>query len=425
MRIVIDNGSYDMLNWGDIAMLQVAIRRLAALWPQCRITVPTFAPERLAKLCPQVHPLPVSGRWRWYGYRKVLARLGRLVRRPGVSRLAALDVRIWRRGPHLPRALAALTGVRITADESDRLRRFLDAIYAADVVVASGGGYIMDKFAGHAAAVLDTLELGADLGKPTAMFSQGLGPVEDMRLRAAAGRVLSKVDLIALREAREGPLLLRLLGVPSDRMAVTGDDSVQTAYEQRREALGEGIGVNLRMAWYSAVDEAMLEKVGSALQRQSQRYGAPLLAVPISVDPRESDVDTVSRLIGQPQPIRWAAGGPEDVIRQVGRCRMVVTGSYHGAVFALSQGISAVCLTRSRYYADKFLGLADQFGAGCHVVCMQGGNWPGRLIRAMDQAWQEAPRIRSALLKAAVRQIQASRRAYERFYRLAQRRLAG
>lgn len=43
-------------------MLQVAVRRLAALWPGARIDVFTDVPDRLARLCPEASPLPAHGR---------------------------------------------------------------------------------------------------------------------------------------------------------------------------------------------------------------------------------------------------------------------------------------------------------------------------------------------------------------------------
>ena len=58
----------------------------------------------------------------------------------------------------------------------------------------------------------------------------------------------------------------------------------------------------------------------------------------------------------------------DDVLTAIADCRVVVTGSYHAAVFALSMGVPAVGLAASRYYVDKFKGLADQFGPGCEVV---------------------------------------------------------
>jgi polysaccharide pyruvyl transferase WcaK-like protein len=56
---------------------------------------------------------------------------------------------------------------------------------------------------------------------------------------------------------------------------------------------------------------------------------------------------------------------------------VVVAGSYHAAVFALSQGIPVVALVKSPYYVNKMVGLGDQFGAGCEIVRLDEGDVAG------------------------------------------------
>ena len=105
---------------------------------------------------------------------------------------------------------------------------------------------------------------------------------------------------------------------------------------------------------------------------------------------------------------------PADVVRQIGRCRSVVTGSYHAGVFALSQGIPIVAVTKSSYYDQKFAGLADQFGAGCHVVDLRVPGWPERLRSLVVAAHADADATRDQLLDAASHQVEQGRAAYAR-----------
>ena len=70
---------------------------------------------------------------------------------------------------------------------------------------------------------------------------------------------------------------------------------------------------------------------------------------------------------------------PWALARQVGRCRIVVSGAYHVAVFALAQGIPVVGLSSSRYYDDKFEGLAAMFGTGLELVRLDGDDVEDRL----------------------------------------------
>jgi polysaccharide pyruvyl transferase WcaK-like protein len=39
MRILVDQSGYDLLNLGDVAMLQACVGHLGALWPQAEIAV--------------------------------------------------------------------------------------------------------------------------------------------------------------------------------------------------------------------------------------------------------------------------------------------------------------------------------------------------------------------------------------------------
>jgi colanic acid/amylovoran biosynthesis protein len=98
----------------------------------------------------------------------------------------------------------------------------------------------------------------------------------------------------------------------------------------------------------------------------------------------------------------------------VRQCRIVATGSYHGAVFALAQGIPAVCLTNSDYYDQKFRGLRALFGEGCHVVSLRDPGFTNRFSKSLDLAWLGADEDRAQLCAAAAQQVEDGKSAYAR-----------
>lgn len=151
-----------------------------------------------------------------------------------------------------------------------------------------------------------------------------------------------------------------------------------------------------------------------------------MIPVPISGVPGEADAETIRQLLHgyeqQPVDCDEEVDTPLKVIRRIQRCRVVVSGSYHAAVFALAMGIPAIGLAGSAYYEDKFLGLADQFGPGCGVVFLHDPDLPARLACAIDEAWQCAGQIRPQLLAAAARQVELSHAAYRRIYELVESR---
>ena len=64
MRIIVatglNEGEAEYKNMGDVAMLQAAVDRLRALWPEATIEVLTDSPFNLARYCPGAQPLPRS-----------------------------------------------------------------------------------------------------------------------------------------------------------------------------------------------------------------------------------------------------------------------------------------------------------------------------------------------------------------------------
>jgi colanic acid/amylovoran biosynthesis protein len=166
------------------------------------------------------------------------------------------------------------------------------------------------------------------------------------------------------------------------------------------------------------VDERYIDTIGRVVSRFAAAHDAPLAALPIGRGKASDDVRTIERMLAA-AGASSTIGGPlettQAVIERAGRCRIVVTGAYHAAVFALAQGVSTVCLARSNYFREKLLGLAAQFGVGCTVIDLSADDVADQLERAMEYAWESAPSVRQSLLGAASRQIAASRSAYRRF----------
>jgi colanic acid/amylovoran biosynthesis protein len=364
VNVVIEPGSHTGANIGDVAMLAVALERLRRGWPGAAVQVQGVNGASLAAIDAEAQLLDPYGSVAWsYFHSPLLARLALMARgrRPGA------------------------------------VRDYLAAVRAADLVLVSGGGFLNDVFRRHALIVLDTLELAIESGAVTALVGQGLGPIADRHLRRRIAEVLPRVGLITLREGVAGLPLLASIGVPSDRVRVTGDDAIALAYAARTETIGTTLGVNLRVAPYSGLGEDDVERVGRALRE----HGAPLTPIPISAE----DCAPIGRIVGQ------SIGAPRtvaDVLGVLPGCRAVVTGSYHAAVFALSMGIPAVALARSAYYIAKFRGLASQFGSACRVVLTSGPE----LREAIDDAWSSAAEARPELLDAARRQIALGEAAF-------------
>ncbi|SEP49517.1 colanic acid/amylovoran biosynthesis protein [Rhodospirillales bacterium URHD0017] len=408
--ILVEPSDYILRNVGDMAMLGVAIERLARLFPQNQINVLTSDASSLVRFAPGATPLLDVGRAQWLRDNFL----------PGV--LANRLFRELRR--RAPRVIGPLWRYRYRNNENmaSALDRFSWSVSNADLVVVAGMGGITDYFPGYASGVLEVLGLAIHAGRRTVMVGQGMGPLENAGLRARAAAILPKLDLIALREQRTGRPLLTALGVDPARIMVTGDDAIEMAYVIRPKALDVGIGLNVRVSDYSGVDSPILDRIREAVRDASASLGAPIIPVPISHVPGEEDIRSIGNLMASSDfELSLAAGlkTPIAVIRQIQRCRLVVTGSYHAGVFALASGIPVVGLAKSSYYRDKFLGLADMFAVGCETVLLDHQDCSKSLRDAIQRLYASAQAIRPHILSSAKRQIAAGHACYRRIRELA------
>ncbi|QIS03233.1 polysaccharide pyruvyl transferase family protein [Nocardia brasiliensis] len=417
IRVLVDNGEYALRNRGDLAMMAITVRRLREHWPDARIGMLTDQPMVLRALLPEAEPVHAAtgGHWARSGFTSRI--------NPGPVALH------WRAASDAPkeRLRQIRTAARATLHRAGRdTAAVLEpaplpaALTDASLVIAQGGGYLTDVDRYQAHRVLDLLEQAAALGIPTAMIGQGIGPMRDPHLLRRAGAVLPGVDVIALREGRRGPDLLAELGVAPGRILVTGDDAVEFGYALRRAELGTDLGVCLRVADYSRVTPHARSVLAAVLSACATEFGAALAPLIVSEYDSEDRRATLPLLIGarRVRPAVRRSGTATDVAHQVADCRVLVTSTYHLAVFALSQGIPAVALSASRYYDDKFHGLAGMFGTGLRIIRLDDDALEQRLTDAVRELWTTAPALRDRLQDRATEQIAAGRTAMARVFGL-------
>jgi polysaccharide pyruvyl transferase WcaK-like protein len=406
-RILVDQSGYDLLNIGDAAMLRSCVIRLQQLWPEAEIMVICHAPERLASYCPET--ITIGRTWADRPFFHML---------PQRSRLAAEQA--WKMAA--PYFSGRLRSGRVRPGPP---RTAIQAVHAADLVVASGGGYVTDTWWWHAVGVLSLLSLAQRLGKPTAMFGQGIGPIGRGRsgsgfglLRVQARAVLPKLAVLGLREDQIGRELAVSLGVRPEAVTITGDDTLELI-PGGGAADGHALGVSMRVSHYAGIGLADADAVGDVVVQAAEAFRAPIAALPVSRYPVDSDLDALRVLLhperSRAEMVLADLPSPEALVAAAARCRVIVTGSYHAAVFGLAQGVPAVCLTNSGYYDAKFGGLRALFPGACLVVPLDQPDFAGRLRRALDQAWHLPAAARAAAREAAARQRRAGREAYERF----------
>jgi polysaccharide pyruvyl transferase WcaK-like protein len=404
LRILVQGGSYELDNLGDLSMLGTLLERITERVPRARVAIFSRNAEQVRRLSPRLESIPVEEKRHWQ------------IARSGYLRLRE-TFPIFDRGFRLllPRVYESLLQLKA------RQLVNREALRQCDLLLLSGGGYLTDVFPGQAWSALERLEAAVSEGVPFALLGHGIGPLRDPAIMDSAARLLPRAQLISVRERRVALSTLMQLGVAPERIVVTGDDSVEAAYRRRLPNIGSRIGVTLRVADYAGMTAADAKSLRAPLESAARQLETHMLSLPVCIrDSVESasDATVASLLLGdagnRDSQANWIPQTPEQLIDRVALCRVVVAGSYHAAVFALSQGIPAVCLFNCEYYEIKFRGLAAEFGIGCQVLDKAAHDLASSLVESIMRAWANAEVWRPGLLDAAREQIEAGHRAYDR-----------
>jgi polysaccharide pyruvyl transferase WcaK-like protein len=408
--VIVENGDHAHVSRGDGVMLKAALRQLRARWPQATLGVVSSSKTRLRLL----------------GERAALLKEGRpdlwrlpddvLLARTVPTRVLDLWWTATRGRPVGPRmrstARRACSRAGFLREPLGGLRSRLEATRLnPDLTLAAGGGYFCDMDADRALSVLDTLEWAQRRGSVTALVSQGVGPIEDGVLLGRMAEVLPAVDRIFLREGLIGPEILRQIGVAPERFQVAGDDAILLSappldVDQRR-----CIGVSLRSANYLGLDEGSRGWLAQQIAEAARALGAPLKPITACEwgDEDRKPNRAVCAAAWESERDLARSAPPEAFPEAVLNCRVVVTTTYHAAVFALSQGLPAVCIYRTDYQGAKLRGLADLYhGSGITLVEVASSGPRPSLSHAIMSAWYSAedtlPALgpRTAYLRASI-----------------------
>ena len=143
----------------------------------------------------------------------------------------------------------------------------------------------------------------------------------------------------------------------------------------------------------------------------ASRLGAAVVQLPMSVHPHQHDRESMASALGAaPEP----PDSPAAAVERAGRCRVVATGSYHAGLFALAQGVPAVCFSRSPYYDGSSSACARCLAPGARSSARRSRTSRAGVAELVERAYEAGPSWLGRLRAAAQRQEEASRAAYAR-----------
>lgn len=384
MRIILDNGAHTLRNMGDVAMLQTAIKRIRDSHPAAELAVLTTRPDLLPRYCPGTKPLSAASR--------------NAACLPADSEIAA-----WKRAWKCVKGLASPP----KADPAE----FLGEFAQADAVLVAGGGFLNDLNPLQTQATLRMVLQARKHGKLAGLFGQGLGPLTNGGFINLLKEALQTGCYLGVREGRRGPQLVNGPPETSARIAVTGDDAVELGSSSPPALTADLLGFSARQVDYSGMQESHLLRVREGLERLQATLATRIVGLPISFNSYEDDPGVIAKVTSQ-AVISDGLDDPAALIQAASRCRLVVTGTYHAAVFALSQGVPALCFHSSPYYQYKIEGLVDQFPNGCELVDLSRDDAVAVIARRGVALWQESPALQPVLRAAAARQTRDGRAFY-------------
>ncbi|MBE7554315.1 MAG: hypothetical protein HS126_24935 [Anaerolineales bacterium] len=169
MRILFDQAVYDMRNKGNVALLQMALRRIHKLWPEASLEVMTDAPHLLKLYCPEAIPVSVYADHNWSENREKFEKFHRVMPKSAVRSLLEIREELQYRGLAPGQVKQKLKTLLRRSDDSqnweDQIMEGLElqpadppdleqAMQGADMVIGTGGGYLVDSDRGAARPVL-------------------------------------------------------------------------------------------------------------------------------------------------------------------------------------------------------------------------------------------------------------------------------
>jgi colanic acid/amylovoran biosynthesis protein len=246
----------------------------------------------------------------------------------------------------------------------------------ADAIVSCGGSFLTDTY--HIDHVLAGYELGLDLGKIMITLGQTLGPFADTRNLDTVGHVLSRFDLVALRDQRSGEMAKRM-GVPPANIVTAADMAFNLTYVGRTDTHTvrrvPRVGVSVRRWIFPGVsdieneNEKYIARMVETLDSLVQQTGAEIVFVSTcqgvpSYAYRDEEVALKihERLRHRDRAIiDRSFNTPEQYMEKIAGVDVLVGTRMHACILAMIAGTPAVNVEyefKSRELFDR-LGLAD------------------------------------------------------------------
>lgn len=258
-----------------------------------------------------------------------------------------------------------------------------EALQACDVVVSSGGTYLVDHY--NFGPRVTELQLAKNNGSAVVLWTQSLGPFKSARARDAITQIAKVVDGVFFRDERSRDSWERVATLPALSRVVPDVVFALQAVTQPAASSADSLGSGSRRAlvsvrdWGHSVDNGVLSY---ASYEQMFRHGANLLisngwqveclSTCQGVASYAHDDSKVAARIfaGQSVDINSEFHTPTGLLTELKTADLVITTRMHLAILALISQRPVIAIA----YEFKTLELFNSLGLGRYVIRIEDAN---------------------------------------------------
>lgn len=230
-----------------------------------------------------------------------------------------------------------------------RLGSIIKAVRACDILI-SGGGSLLQDVTGPISILyyLFIIRLALIFGKRVFIYSQGIGPIRGRLNRFLTGRILRKVEAIAVRDEASASFLTGI-GVPEEKITVTADPVLRLprADLSRGREILESLGLEKKpgrriVGWALKADSrypGFLDEVEKAIRQMSMEEGTDCVLIPFHY---EQDIPAIVELSRRLGPSVYAVTDKhlsDEMLSVIGNLDLLVGVRLHSLIYAAVMGV--------------------------------------------------------------------------------------
>ncbi|MFH5187587.1 polysaccharide pyruvyl transferase CsaB [Paenibacillus sp. TAB 01] len=275
-----------------------------------------------------------------------------------------------------------------------KLGRVISAIRGADGLISGGGSLLQDATSAKTIPYyLAILKIAQWFGKPTFIYSQGIGPVQRRLFFGWIRSVFNRSRFISVRDQESKQLLQRMnvskevTVVPDPVMGLPLGSSLE---QQASAKLNDKpvIGVSVR---YWNPDHSELQAIAEALTLVLNQTEAVVRFLPFHLPSDHQASEEVRSMMGAAYRDRITIADnvahPQHMLGEVGRCDLLIGMRLHSLIYAASQEVPMLGISYDPKI-DQFLNRL-QMAAAASTQSIQAATVASEAIRLLHgrEAW--------------------------------------